>query len=95
MLSAGGCAIINNKPNEGGGLMRLKIKWKVFLLALAGTAVLNGLRALVDYQILSRYCQGNVLILHIVFSICFPMYEAAVFFYYRNKPCRDFQCSDM
>ena len=35
MLSAGGCAIINNKPNEGGGLMRLKIKWKVFLLALA------------------------------------------------------------
>ena len=67
----------------------------IFLLALAGTAVLNGLRALVDYQILSRYCQGNVLILHIVFSICFPMYEAAVFFYYRNKPGRDFQCSDM
>ena len=66
----------------------------IFLLALAGTAVLNGLRALVDYQILSRYCQGNVLILHIVFSICFPMYEAAVFFYYRNKPCRDFQCSN-
>ena len=35
MLSAGGCAIIENKANEGGGLMRLKMKWKVFLLALA------------------------------------------------------------
>lgn len=71
----------------------------IFLLALAGTAVQSGLRALVDYQILSRYCEGNVLILHIVFSICFPMYEAAVFFYYRHKPRRDLQqlnaCSDM
>lgn len=63
----------------------------IFLLALAGTAVQNGLRALVDYQILSRYCEGNVLILHIVFSTCFPMYEAAVFFYYRHKTCRNFQ----
>ena len=56
----------------------------IFLLGLVGTAAQNGLRALVDHQILSRYCQGNVLILHIVFSTIFPLYEAAVFFYYRH-----------
>lgn len=58
----------------------------MFLLVLAGTAIQSGLRALVNYQILSRYCRGNILILHIVFSTFFPLYEAAVFFYYRRKP---------
>lgn len=56
----------------------------IFLLVLAGAAAKNGLRALVNYQILSRYCQGNVLILHIVFSTLLPLYEAVVFFYYRH-----------
>lgn len=56
----------------------------IFLLVLIGTAAKNGLRALVNYQILSRYCQGNVLILHIVFSTFLPLYEAIVFFYYRH-----------
>lgn len=58
----------------------------IFLMILAGAAAKSGLRALIDYQILSRYCQGNVLILHIVFSIILPLYEAVVFFYYRHKP---------
>ncbi len=56
----------------------------ILLLVVAGAVVKNGLRALIDYQILSRYCQGNVLILHIVFSTILPLYEAAVFFYYRH-----------
>lgn len=56
----------------------------IFLLVLIGAAAKNGLRALVNYQILSRYCQGNVLILHIVFSTLLPLYEAIVFFYYRH-----------
>lgn len=56
----------------------------IFLLVLVGAAAKNGLRALVNYQILSRYCQGNVLILHIVFSTLLPLYEAIVFFYYRH-----------
>ncbi len=58
----------------------------IFLVMLAGIAAKSGLRALVNYQILSRYCQGNILILHIVFSILLPLYEAAVFFYYRRRP---------
>ena len=58
----------------------------IFLLILAAAAAKSGLRALINYQILSRYCQGNVLILHIVFSVILPIYEAVVFFYYRHKP---------
>lgn len=58
----------------------------ILLLILAGAAAKSGLRALINYQILSRYSQGNVLILHIVFSVVLPLYEAALFFYYRNKP---------
>lgn len=56
----------------------------IFLLVLAGAAAKSGLRAMVDHQILSRYCQGNVLILHIVFCTLIPLYEAIVFFYYRH-----------
>ncbi len=58
----------------------------IFLLILVGAAAKSGLRALINYQILSRYCQGNVLILHIVFSVILPVYEAVIFFYYRHKP---------
>lgn len=58
----------------------------IFLLILVGAAAKSGLRALIDYQILSRYCQGNVLVLHIVFSVLLPLYEAVIFFYYRRKP---------
>lgn len=56
----------------------------ILLLIFVGAVAKNGLRALIDYQILSRYCQGNILILHIVFSVLLPLYEAAVFFYYRH-----------
>lgn len=58
----------------------------ILLLILAGAAAKSGLRALINYQILSRYCQGNVLVLHIIFSVILPMYEAVIFFYYRHKP---------
>lgn len=58
----------------------------IVLLILISAAAKSGLRALINYQILSRYCQGNVLILHIVFSVVLPLYEAVVFFYYRHKP---------
>lgn len=61
----------------------------IFLVAVVGIAAKSGLRALVNYQILSRYCQGNILILHIVFSTLLPLYEAAVFFYYRRRPFLD------
>lgn len=57
----------------------------VALLLLVGAVAQNGLRALVDYQILSRYCQGNILVLHIVFCVVFPLYEALIFFCYRHK----------
>lgn len=57
----------------------------ILVLLLAGLVVKSGLRSLVNYQIFSRYCQGNVLILHIVFSAMFPLYEAVVFFHYRRR----------
>lgn len=58
----------------------------ILLLILVGAAAKSGLRALINYQILSRYCQGNVLVLHIIFSVILPIYEAVIFFYYRHKP---------
>lgn len=57
----------------------------ILVLLLAGMAAKSGLRSLVNYQIFSRYCQGNMLILHIVFSAILPLYEAAIFFHYRSK----------
>lgn len=58
----------------------------IFLLLFVGMAAKGGLRALINYQIFSHYCQGNVLVLHIIFSTMLPLYEAAAFFYYRRKP---------
>ena len=68
-------------PVAGGGVLAFI---GVFFLVVVGGGAKKRPGGAGHLLNLSRYCQGNVLILHIVFSTLLPLYEAIVFFYYRH-----------
>lgn len=55
------------------------------LAAVAYSALVNVLRALIDYQIFSKFTTKNTAFVHALLSILLPLYEAICLFVYRNR----------